>query len=45
MQGTVFTSARLKIVPTELESHPTPEHNDELSGIVGIKLQRPFPDS
>ena len=48
MQRTVFTLARLKIVPSyhqELVSHPTPEHVDELSSLVRIKLQQPFPDS
>ena len=37
IQGTVFTLARLKIVPSyhqELVSHPIPEHADELSGLV-----------
>ena len=34
MQGTVFTLARLKIVPSyhqELLSHPMPEHTEALS--------------
>ena len=34
MQGTVFTSARLKIVPSyhqELVSHPMPEHIEAFS--------------
>ena len=29
----------------ELVSHPIPEHVDELSSLVRIKLQYPFPDN
>ena len=45
MQGTVFTLARLEIVPSiELVSYPMPEH-DELKSLVRIKLQQLFPGS
>ena len=50
MQGTVFTSAKLKIVPSyhqEFVSHPMPEHIEAL--IVQSQnhkiLQQPIPDS
>ena len=44
MQGNVFTTEKLKIVPTIKNlfvSHPMPEHADELSSLVRIKLQQP----
>ena len=45
MPGTVFTLARLKIVPTieNLYHQPMPEQVDEFSSLVRIKLQHPFP--
>ena len=40
MQGTVFTLARLKIVPSyhqEFVSHPTPEHIETYTSLVTKK--------
>ena len=44
MQGTVLTSAGLKILPTIKNLYPVPFFY-ELSTLVGIKLQHPLHDS
>ena len=42
----MFTVPRLKIVPTVKNLYYIQcQYADELSSLVGIKLQHPFPDS
>ena len=46
MQETVFALARLETTPTIKNlQHVQCKRHDELSSLVRIKLQHPFPDS